>query len=121
METTQLVTTIVRSLDTHKAQDIQVLKVDEVTSIAEYFVIASTTSTTGVKALVDYVDAELARQDVLPLRTEGYRTSLWTLMDYGTVVVHVFLKSTREFYDLERLWQDATALDLAMFLEDEQP
>ena len=120
MESMELVKAVVRSLDTHKAQDIRVLAVSDVTSIADYFVIASATSTTGVHALVDYVDMEVGRLGVQPNRVEGYQTSLWTLLDYGTVVVHIFLDNTREFYDLERLWQDARALDLAMFLEDEK-
>lgn len=121
MESIELVKAVVRSLDTHKAQDIRVLDVSAVTSLADYFVIASATSNTGVRALVDYVDMEIGKQGVQPARTEGYQTLLWTLLDYGTVVVHVFLDSTREFYDLERLWQDARSLDTAMFLEDEQP
>lgn len=120
MKSIELVGAVVRSLDTHKAKDIRVLEVRDVTSLADYFVIASTTSTTGVHALVDYVDTDAAKLDVRPIRTEGYQTSLWTLLDYGTVVVHIFLDSTREFYDLERLWQDARQLDLAMFLEDEK-
>ncbi len=120
MEAQQLVTAIVRSLDTHKAQDISVLGVSGVTPIADYFVIASTTSHTGVRALCDYVDTDLGKLQIGPLRTEGYRSADWILLDYGTVVVHVFLDSTRTFYDLERLWQDAEALDPALFLEDEE-
>lgn len=120
MESIELVRAIVRSLDTHKAQNIRVLEVGDVTSLADYFVIAGTTSTTGVRALVDYVDTEIGKRDVHPIRTEGYQTALWTVLDYETVVVHVFLDSTRDFYDLERLWQDARPLDLAMFLEDEK-
>lgn len=120
MEAQELVAAAVRSLDTHKAMDIRVLKVDEVTSLAEYFILASTTSTTGVRALVDYVETDLVKREVRPIRTEGYQTAVWTVLDYGTVVVHVFLDSTREFYDLERLWQDARTVDPATFLEDEQ-
>lgn len=120
MESIELVKAVVRSLDTHKAQDIRVLEVSDVTSLADYFVIAAATSTTGVRALTDYVDTELGKLSVQPMRTEGYQTSLWTLLDYGTVVVHIFLDSTRDFYDLERLWQDARPMDLGMFLEDEE-
>lgn len=120
MESIELVGAIVRSLDTHKAQDIRVLEVSDVTSLADYFVIASTTSTTGVRALVDYVETDIGKLEIRPVNTEGHQTSLWTLLDYGTVVVHIFLDSTRDFYDLERLWQDARPLDLATFLEDEE-
>ncbi len=115
----ELTKTIVTSLDKHKAQDIRVLDVSQVTSLADRFIIASGTSTTQVRALIDYVEVDLAKQDVHPLRTEGYATALWTVLDFGSVVLHVFLDSSREFYDLERLWQDAAALDTAEFLEVE--
>ena len=120
MESMELVKVIVQSLDRHKAQDIRVLEVSGVTSLADYFIIASGTSTTQVRALVDYVDTDLAKQQIHPERTEGYQSSVWTLLDYGTVVVHVFLDSTRDFYDLERLWQDAKLLDHTVLLEDEE-
>ncbi|MBQ9964548.1 MAG: ribosome silencing factor [Clostridia bacterium] len=120
MQSTELVKAIVRSLDTHKAQDIRVLEVSGVTSLADYFIIAAGTSTTQVRALTDYVDTDLVKQGVHPMRTEGYHSSQWILLDYGTVVVHVFLDATRNFYDLERLWQDARPLDYTSFLEDEE-
>lgn len=120
MESIDLVKTIVQSLDTHKAQDIRVLRVSDITSLADYFVIADGTSNTQVRALVDYVETDLNKRQIKPLRIEGYQTSLWTLLDYGSVVVHIFLDSTRTFYDLERLWQDASPVDPALFLEDEE-
>ncbi len=115
----ELIQTVVASLDKHKAQDIRALDVSEVTSLADCFIIASGTSTTQVRALIDYVETDLQLMDMRPLRTEGYSTALWTVLDYGSVVVHVFLDSSREFYDLERLWQDARVLDIAEFLEGE--
>ena len=120
MTVQELTKTIVASLDKHKAQDICVLDVSEVTSLADRFIIASGGSTTQVKALVDYVETDLAQQGVHALRTEGYTTAQWTLLDLGSVVLHVFLNTAREFYDLERLWQDAAVLDTAEFLEGEQ-
>lgn len=110
---------IFTALDTHKAQDIRVLEVSQITSLADRFIIASGTSTTQVKALADYVEEALVHHGVQALRTEGYATAQWALLDYGSVVVHVFLNTARTFYDLERLWQDAGVLDLAEFLEDE--
>ena len=107
MNTQDLVTQIVTSLDKHKAQDIRVLRVTEVSSLADYFVIAAGSSSTQVRALSDYTEFELGRQGMHPHNIEGYQTSLWTLLDYGTVVVHIFQEQTRDFYDLERLWQDA--------------
>ncbi len=118
--TLDLVKAAVLSLDEHKAEDIHVLKVDAVTSLADYFILATGTSTTHVRALVDYIDTDLSKQQFQPLRTEGYQTSLWTVLDYGTVVIHVFSESTRTFYDLERLWKDAESVPTASFLEDDK-
>ncbi len=120
MTVQELTKRIVTSLDKHKAQDIRVLEVGEVTSLADRFIIASGTSTTQVKALVDYVETDLIQHGIHPQHTEGYTTALWTLQDYGSVVLHVFLDTSREFYDLERLWQDARVLDTAEFLEGEE-
>ncbi len=114
-----LVKAAVQSLDEHKAEDIHVLKVSDITSLADYFILATGNSTTHVRALVDYLDTDLSKRDFKPSRTEGYQSSLWTVLDYGTVVIHVFSEDTRRFYDLERLWQDAQTVSTASFLEDE--
>ncbi len=120
MENKTLVSGIVTSLDTHKAENIQVIGVTDLTSIADYFVIANGTSNTQVKALTDYVQDELEEQGVTPLRVEGYMSGNWILLDYGSVVVHIFREDTRSFYDLERLWQDGTALDIQEFIANEE-
>lgn len=119
MEAIELVKNVVTSLDKHKAQDIKVIQVSDVTTIADYFVIAAGTSSTQVKSLTDYVDFELGEKGVRPTRTEGYNSSTWILLDYGSVVVHVFQEETRNFYDLERLWKDGKPLNTADFLEAE--
>lgn len=120
MEPKDIMIQAVRSLDRHKATDIQVLSVTDVTSIADYFVIAEGNSSTQVKALTDYIDGELEQQGVTPARKEGYGGSSWVLLDYGTVIVHVFLRETRQYYDLERLWKDGTPVDIADFLDNEE-
>lgn len=112
MEPLELVKQLVKSLDDHKAQDIQVLKVTDVTSLADYFVIAEGTSSTQVRSLTDYAEEELKQRGVTPLRTEGYHGSTWILMDYGSVIVHVFQHETREYYNLERLWKDAEKIEI---------
>ncbi len=120
MTAAELTVPIVRALDKHKAQDITVLDVSKVTPLADRFIIASGGSTTQVKALVDYVETDLAKEGIHALRTEGYASAQWIVLDLGNVVLHVFLNTAREFYDLERLWQDADVLDTAEFLEDEE-
>lgn len=119
MEPKTLAGLAVTSLDKHKAEDIKVIGVTELTSIADYFVIASGTSTTQVKALSDYLEEELGKAGQQPRRIEGYAASNWILMDYGAVVVHIFQAETRSFYDLERLWKDGRQLETAEFLPEE--
>jgi ribosome-associated protein len=119
MDSKELVKRIVTSLDKHKAEDIKVIGVRDLTVIADYFVIASGGSSTQVKSLADYVEFELAEQDVKPHRVEGYNAANWILMDYSSVIVHVFYEETRNFYDLERLWKDGTEVELAAFLGDQ--
>ncbi|MDD2363048.1 MAG: ribosome silencing factor [Oscillospiraceae bacterium] len=108
---------VVGSLDKHKAEDIQIIGIRDLTVIADYFVIATGTSSTQVKALADYVEAELEEKEIKPQRVEGYPSARWILIDYGSVVVHVFFTETREFYNLERLWKDGQHLDLAEFID----
>lgn len=106
----------VHTLDKHKAEDIRVLDVSGITSIADYFLLASGGSANQVKSLSDYVEEELAKEGKHPIRTEGYTTGDWITLDYGDVLVHVFRRETREFYDLERLWVDATDVDVTPYL-----
>lgn len=110
---------VVRSLDRHKAEQIRVLKIGDLTSLADYFVIAEGTGSTHVRSLSDHVEEELKVQGVEPLRTEGYGSSSWILLDYAEVVVHIFTPEARQYYDLERLWKDGVAVDPAEFLENE--
>lgn len=112
MEQNDLLKRLVGSLDRHKAENIRALYVGDISSLAEYFVIASGTGATQVRALADYAEYELSQAGYVPLHIEGYQTGAWTLMDYGTVVLHLFTGQTREFYDLDRLWKDATPLDI---------
>lgn len=120
MEPKTLAGRIAASLDKHKAEDIRILHVTALTSLADYFIVASGTSTTQVKALSDYVDEELSKEGEEPLRVEGYAASNWILMDYGTVVVHIFQSETRTFYDLERLWKDASVMDTEAFISGQE-
>ena len=89
----------------------------DISILADYFVIATGTSSTHVKALADEVEFQLKQQGVAPDHTEGYRSNSWILLDYGNVIIHVFYGETREFYDLRRLWKDGEQLDVAEFLK----
>ncbi len=104
---------VARLLDSKKGIDIEVIKVEDLTIIADYFVICTGTSSTHVRALADEVEFKLKENESLyPLHVEGYTTSSWILMDYGSVIVHIFTADTRKFYSLERLWSDAPKVDI---------
>lgn len=103
---------IANLLDEKKGIDVKVLDIGNLTSIGDYFVIASGTSVPQVKALCDEIDEKLSAQGENYRRREGYQTAAWVLLDYTDVVVHLFLKTTREFYGLERLWADAVEIDI---------
>ena len=110
MESKELALTLAKLLDDKKGKDIKVLETGHLTTLADYFVICTATSNTQVKALSDYCEKELKDQGEVPHHTEGHRGGTWVLMDYSSVVAHIFLEETRDFYDLERLWSDAEAV-----------
>ena len=113
MDSEKLVKEIAKVLDEKKAMDITAIKTEEVTIVSDYFVIASGTSNTHTKSLADDVEYEIKqRLDIAPEHIEGRATG-WILLDYGTVIVHVFQHEDREYYNLERLWADAQQLDLS--------
>lgn len=116
MQEMQLLSSVVKTLDDKKAVDIKIIRVRDLTIIADYFVIASGSSSTQVKMLADEVEHVLSQQGVEPHHIEG-RSTGWILLDYGHVVVHVLHHETREFYNLERLWNDGERLDYQQFLE----
>ena len=99
-----------KALDDKKAQHIKVLKTAEQTVLADYFVICNGTSSAHIKALVGEVDKQLSEAGEPPIRREGLRSDIWVLMDFGSVIVHIFTDEARKFYDLERLWSDAEAV-----------
>ena len=108
----------IKALDSKKAKDIKLLETTNLTVLADYFIICTAASTTQIKTLSDEVDKILKEQGEPPLRTEGYRAGGWVLVDFGCIVVHLFLKDIREFYSLERLWADARELDISNLITE---
>ena len=95
----------IEALEDKKAEDIKVIDISDVSVIADYFVIATATSNTHVHALADEVEFRIKQElGIDPSHIEGYRNNIWELMDYDSVVVHIFTSEGREFYKLERLW-----------------
>ncbi|MCD7769436.1 MAG: ribosome silencing factor [Oscillospiraceae bacterium] len=103
----------VQALADKQASDIRLLKTTELTVLADYFLICTANSTPHVRTLYDEVDRRLSEAGMPPVRREGYRNSNWLLLDFGCLIVHIFQKETREFYNLERLWSDAQEIDIA--------
>lgn len=101
-----------KALDSKKGLDIQVLRVDRVTSLADYFIICTGTSNTHVRTLCDCTEYTLEQLGETMLGREGHRGNSWELLDFGAVVIHVFTPEAREFYSLERLWADAEKIEL---------
>ena len=103
---------VTKALDEKKGMNIKLLKIDRVSSLADYFLICTGTSNTHVKTLCDYAEYTLEQLGEPMLGREGHRGNSWELLDFGSVVVHVFTDEARKFYDLERLWADAEVVDL---------
>ena len=106
----------VKAFDSKKGKEIRLIRIDKITTLAEYFVICTGTSNTQINALCDAVEKELTEKGEEPLHREGYRGGTWVLLDYGCVVVHVFNDEARKFYSLEHLWADGEEVDLSAIL-----
>ena len=110
---------VTKALDAKKGLDIKLLRIDEVSSLADYFLICTGTSNTHVKTLCDYAEFTLGQLGEPMLGREGHRGNSWELLDFGSIVVHVFTDEARKFYDLERLWADAEPVDLKDIIIEE--
>jgi len=109
---------IVKVLDSKKAVDIKALYVGELTTITDYFIICTANSVLQAQAFSDHVEEELLKDGIKPTSREGYNTAEWILLGFGDVVVHIFLKESREFFSLEHIWKDAPDLDISDLLID---
>ena len=108
----EVATIATKAMDSKKGMNIKLLKIDRVSSLADYFLICTGTSNTHVKTLCDYAEYTLEQLGETMLSREGHRGNSWELLDFGCVVIHVFTEDARKFYDLERLWADAEQVDL---------
>ena len=113
MESYDLAILLARALDSKKGGDIKVLKTEGLTTLADYFVICTATSNTQVKAMSDACEETAEKNGERAHHIEGHRGGTWLLMDFSSVVVHVFTDEARKFYDLERLWSDAEEMDIS--------
>ena len=102
-----------KAISSKKGLNIKLIEIGDISSLADYMVIATGTSSTHVKALADEVEYKLDQAGISVSHIEGYRSNSWILLDYVDVIVHIFSDEAREFYDLERLWQDGKEIDIS--------
>lgn len=105
----------IQALGDKKAEDIKVIDISGVSVLADYFIIASGSNRSQIQALTDYVEEQLGRSGLPVKQIEGYDTANWILMDFGDLIVHIFDRENRLFYDLERIWRDGKAIELSEF------
>ena len=117
MDSENIVKITANALNNKKARQLKVLKIDDLTTLSDYFVIATATSSTHVRALADEVEEQLKEQSVEPHHIEG-RSTGWIVLDYKSVIVHVFTPQEREFYNLDSMWGDAVEVNLETILEE---
>jgi len=110
---------IVKACDDKRAFNIKVLDISKLSSIGDYFVIASANSAVQVSAIADAVEEKMSKAGFKLIQKEGHNFSTWVLLDYGDIIVHIFKKEDRDFYNLERLWSDSDELDVNLLISQE--
>jgi ribosome-associated protein len=102
----------VAALEDRKAEDVKVIDIREISPIADFFIIADGTNQNQIQAMRDAADEALYKAGLKAKQVEGNRDSTWILMDYGDIIVHIFSREDRLFYDLERIWRDGKVIDV---------
>ena len=115
MESKEMAKLAIKALEDKKALDVRVIDITGISTLADYFIIASGNNPNQVKALADNVEDTLGRAGYEARQTEGYATASWILMDYNDIIIHVFSEEDRSFYDIERIWRDGKAVSLEEF------
>jgi ribosome-associated protein len=111
----------VNAADDKKASDLVILDISKIASFANYFLLCTGDSSRQMQAIADEIEKRLKAYGIRPAHVEGYQNSEWILMDYMDLVVHIFSKKARIYYDLERLWRDSKKLDASLFVEQVEP
>lgn len=110
----------INALDKKMARDIELLRIEEVTSLADYFIVCTGTSNTHVNTLKEEIEFQLEQNGVRRHHVEGHGNEAWVLLDYLSVVIHIFTDEARKFYQLDRVWADAERVDVEPFIIKEQ-
>ena len=109
----------IQAWEDKKGNDIRVIDIQDVSIIADYFIIASGNNRNQVQTMADNAEEVLGRAGFEPRQLEGYGTASWILMDYNDIIIHIFSEEDRLFYDLERIWRDGKSVDISAFKEAE--
>ena len=112
MDAKEMAKLAVAALEDKKAVDVKVIDIEKISTLADYFIIASGTNRSQVQAMSEAVEEELQKHNIHPKNVEGYQSANWILMDYGDIVLHIFDEENRLFYDIERIWKDGSPADL---------
>ncbi len=108
----EMAKTACHALSEKKAEDLRIIEISEISPLADYFIIATGANTNQIQAMVDAVDEELSKAGHPVKQIEGNRNSSWILMDYSDIIVHIFSKEDRLFYDLEKIWTDGKRIEV---------
>ena len=119
MDSKELAIASVQILDRKKADQVHLINISEISTLGDYFVLATGTSGTHVKSLADELEFRLKEKGVSAARVEGYRSNSWILLDYESVIIHIFTPEARAFYDLDRLWEDGVSENVEEYLTQE--
>lgn len=111
MKSNEIAKLAITALEDKKAEDIKVIDISEVSVIADYFIIANGTNRNQIQTLSDHVEETLGRAGVDLKQVEGYNNANWVLLDFRDVIIHIFDKENRLFYDLERIWRDGKTIE----------
>ena len=112
MELKEIVKKIYNIIEEKKGEDIKVIDIAKVSAIADYFIIASANNINQVQAISDEIDFILGKEGIMPKAIEGNKNASWMLLDYNDIVVHIFLREDRAFYDLDRIWRDGKEIEI---------
>lgn len=115
LETKKIASLAIEALEDKKAEDICIIDISEISVLADYFIIAGGNNTSQIQALSDAVDEKLGKAGYPLKQIEGYQNANWVLLDFGDIIVHIFDKENRLFYDLERIWSDGKKVDISSF------
>ena len=112
ISTNEMAKLAIKAIEDKKAEDITIIDISEISTISDYFIICSGNNHSQIQAICDSIDEMLGRNGINAKQVEGYESAAWVLMDYRDIIIHVFDKQNRLYYDLERIWRDGKKIEI---------